>query len=53
MTHDLQPAKSLGLFTGCDEFAGGVLGAKLLVGSEIALKDIAVLQFSRGASIGK
>jgi len=43
----------LGIFTISDEFAGGLLGRELLVGSEIALKDITALQFSRGASIGK
>jgi len=43
----------LGIFTISDEFAGGLPGTGLLVGSEIALKDIAALQFSRGASIGK
>ncbi|MSY08400.1 MAG: hypothetical protein F2527_03900 [Actinobacteria bacterium] len=43
----------MGIFTVCDEFAGGLPGTELLVGSEIALKDIAALQFSRGNSIGK
>jgi hypothetical protein len=43
----------LGIFTISDEFAGGLVGRELLVGSEIALKDIALLQFNRVASIGK